>query len=139
MKFRLTLITSMLFIVSSASHAGRVEPQPVDVDPVGMTAGGDLWTARTDADPDVYIGCGVRRIADGAGGILHFAFCQAEDTDGDIAFCNSSDPGLVAAIDGISDFSYVTFSWEIDSAGNEICNRIGHSTQSLYLPEFKTK
>jgi hypothetical protein len=34
-----------------------------------------------------------------------------------------------------ADFSFITFSWTDDGAGNLTCTRIGHSTQSFYLDE----
>lgn len=139
MKFN-SLICSIFFIaITSTTFAGQYSPQVVDIDPVNLTAQGDQWTARNDADEDVYIGCGVRYFDDGTGGVLAFGFCQAEDSDGDTAFCNSDNPELLKAIGGISDFSFITFSWNIDGAGNGICSRIGHSTQSFYLPHLKTK
>lgn len=139
MKFSSFIIVLLAMAVSSLAFAGQYLPQAVAVDPVNMTAQGDQWTARNDADGDVYIGCGVRYLDDGAGGVFAFGFCQAEDSDGDVAFCNSENAELLAAIGGISDFSFITFSWELNDAGDAVCNRIGHSTQSFYLPEFRTR
>jgi len=49
------------------------------------------------------------------------------------AFCSTFDPDLLDAMKSVSDFSFITFSWNV--AGE--CTRIGFSTQSFYLPNFK--
>lgn len=127
------LITFTLF--GAMALAGQATPAPVEVDTAARGALGDQWTARTDPDGDVYIGCGVRFIDDGAGGVFTFGFCQAEDSAGDTILCSTENPALIEAIQGISDFSFITFGWDADL----VCTRIGYSTQSFYLPEFKTK
>lgn len=137
MKLSISTIAFFAIFCCSTAHAGLYQPAEVNVDLTTNFAEGDQWSGRTDADNEVYIGCGVRRISDGAGGVFYFSFCQAQDADGELAFCNSSDPELVQAIDAFSDFSYITFSWEENEFGDGICTRIGHSTQSFYLPEFK--
>ena len=97
----------------------------------GMIASGDMVTARYSTDPDEYIGCGIRIFSDGAGGTTAFGFCQATDRDGDIAFCNTADAGLLDAISSSAAFSFVTFSWD----ATDTCTRIGFSNQSFYLPK----
>jgi hypothetical protein len=133
MKARYVLIPAILAIFSSIAVAGRVTPASVDIDEDNMFAQGDMWTART-ADNDVeYIGCGIRVLDDGAGGTLLFGFCQAGDADDVEIFCSTFNPDLLDALKAISDFSFITFSW--DGAG--VCKSVGFSTQSFYLPNFK--
>lgn len=122
-------------VLAPAAIAGLTQPAPVIVDLDGAGGGfaqGDLITARTDKTDTVFIGCGVRDFDDGAGGAFTFAFCQAEDEEGDAAFCNTQNPGLIESIRGSSDSSFLTFSW-VDNAGAPECTRIGFSTQSFYL------
>lgn len=120
---------------SSTALGGLTQPAVVDVDLANNIASGDMRTARNAANDTEFIGCGMRDIEDGMGGIFSFAFCQAEDADGDRAFCNTTNGQLIEAMRAGNDFSFVTFSWQDDGAGNNICNRIGFSTQSFYLPD----
>ncbi len=121
--------------VSSAALGGLTQPAVVDVDLANNFAQGDMRTARNAPNDTEFIGCGMRDIEDGAGGIFSFAFCQAEDAAGERAFCNTTNGQLIEAMRATSDFSFVTFSWQDDGAGNNVCNRIGFSTQSFYLPD----
>ena len=106
-------------------------PAPVDVDLTTRFAGGDMVTARYSKFDNEFIGCGIRKISDGAGGIFSFGFCQAEDREEERVFCNTDDAGLLDAISSSAGFSYVTFSWNEDNQ----CTRIGFSNQSFYLPK----
>ena len=139
MKFRFSIIALVAVFTCGAAYAGLYQPAEVEVDLTTNFAAGDMWSGRVDDDDEVYIGCGARRISDGAGGVFYFSFCQAQDADGELAFCNATDPELVQAIDAFSDYSYVTFSWELNEFGDGICTRIGHSTQSFYLPKFRVR
>lgn len=135
MKLRSFFILLCVSLFASVAQAGQYQPRPVDVDPATLFAEGDQWTARIAPNVTEYIGCGVRKFDDGAGGAIAFGFCQAEDAAGEIAFCNTDNEDLLDAIEAISAFSYITFGWNADGQ----CTRIGNSTQSFYLPEFKTK
>jgi hypothetical protein len=73
----------------------------------------------------------VRRIDDGAGGVILFAFCQAADPADVQGFCSTENPDLIASIGDQDHFSFITFSW--NAAGE--CRSIGNSTQSFYIPE----
>ena len=133
MKARYVLISAILAIFSSIAVAGLVQPAPILIDEANRFAQGDMWTART-ADNDVeFIGCGTRVIDDGAGGTFLFGFCQAGDADEVEAFCSTFNQDLLDAMKSTSDFSFITFSWD----ENFDCTRIGFSTQSFYLPNFK--
>jgi len=129
-KRKILTIGAGLAVLSTAAFGGLVSPQQVDVDLVGRTAGGDMVTARYSDNKTEFIGCGIRKIQDGSGGIFSFGFCQGEDRDGERAFCNTQDEALLDAISSSAAFSYVTFSWNEDDQ----CTRIGFSNQSFYLP-----
>ena len=125
------LLAGAAAIASTAAFGGMVQPFPVDVDIAGRTASGDMVTARYSANDNEFIGCGIRIIQDGVGGVFSFGFCQAEDRDGERAFCNSQDPALLDAISSSGDYGFISFSYDED----DICTRIGFSNQSFYLPE----
>jgi len=129
------LTIAALTLMSSIALAGLVQPAPVDVDLVNQAALGDMYTARTADEDNVFIGCGVRNIDDGAGGILNYGFCQAEDAEGDHVFCSTYNSALVDAIASTSDYAFLTFRWADDGAGNLECTYVGSSTQSFYLPK----
>ncbi len=120
-------------LLSVSAFAGQTTPVVVDVDLDILFAQGDLITARNAKNDDVFIGCGTRNTEDGIGGIFKFAFCQAQDADGDQVTCFTTNPDLVETIREINDTSYVQFSWSDDGAGNLTCTRMGFSTQSFYL------
>jgi len=130
MKFIKILTVFCALTYALVAHAGQSQPAEVAVDLTNLTASGDMLSARIDRDDDVFIGCGIRVFDDGAGGTFEFGFCQAEDNEGERAFCNTDSPGLLGAMKATSDYSFVTFSWDADG----ICTRIGFSTQSFYLP-----
>ncbi len=139
MKARYVLISAILALFSSIAVAGRVVSVPVSIDETNMFAQGDMWTART-ADNDVeFIGCGIRVLEDGVGGIFSFGFCQAMDADEAEIQCFTENPDLLDAMKATSSYSFVSFSWEDDGFGGAECVRIGFSTQSWYLPNIKVK
>ncbi len=131
MKRLVSLVAGAMAMISTAAFGGSVQPFPVDVDLVALTANGDMVTARYSANENEFIGCGIRIFDDGAGGTFSFGFCQAEDRDGERAFCNSQDAALLDAISSSGDFGFITFSYDEDG----VCTRIGFSNQSFYLPE----
>jgi hypothetical protein len=89
-----------------------------------------MSTARFSKNNVEYIGCGVRRVEDGVGGVFLFGFCQASTADAVLGFCDTENPALIASIGDQDDFSFITFSW--NAAGQ--CRSIGNSTQSFYIP-----
>ncbi len=134
MKIRHLTVFTILALVSSISIAGYIQPATVTIDEAAMYATGDQWTART-ADNDVeLIGCGVRWFDDGLGNSYAYGFCQATDANEVKIICTTQNEILLDVIKALSTFSFITFSWNAD---NE-CTRIGMSTQSFYLPLFKT-
>lgn len=120
-------------LMAAPAFAGETQPAEVTVDLDNFFAAGDMVTARTDANDEVFIGCGTRNTSDGAGGLFSWAFCQAVDAEGDRVTCFAFDSPLVDTIKAINDTSFITFSWTDDGAGNLECTRMGFSTQSFYL------
>jgi len=128
----LAAASAIATILSGAAIAGKVQPAPVVVDLANNTAGGDMISARDAANENEFIGCGVRKFDDGAGGAWAYGFCQAEDAKGNRAFCSTDNEDLLDAIEASADFGYVTFNW---NPKTETCTRIGFSNQSLYVPK----
>lgn len=123
--------TAAAAVFSGVAIAGMIQPAPVDVDLTTNFAGGDMLSARHAPNKNEFIGCGVRKFDDGAGGATAFGFCQAEDAAGERAFCNTSNEDLLDAIEASADYGYVTFSWD---PATQTCTRIGFSNQSFYVP-----
>jgi hypothetical protein len=122
-----------LVLGSSAAMAGLITVTPVTVTVNPDTSGsaiGSMSAARFSKNEVEYIGCGVRRIEDGAGSALVFGFCQASDAAGVLGFCDTENPSLIASIGDQDDYSFIAFSWNSDG----VCQAIGNSTQSFYIP-----
>lgn len=133
MKLRHLVPAAALSVLATVASAGFVQPAPVTIDFTNRVATGDMYTARNSVNAFEFIGCGVRYNSAG----LTSAFCQAGlgEADSQKITCFTTNPALVEALRAISAFSFITFSWDAD--GN--CTRIGVSTQSFYLPDFKAK
>ena len=121
--------------ISTQAFAGAVQPAPVTVDLDNMFATGDMVSARTDKKNDeTFIGCGTRNFETGEGlPLFNWAFCQANDGDGNQITCFTQNPDLVETIHAINDFSFITFGWTEDELGGLNCSRMGFSTQSFYI------
>jgi hypothetical protein len=129
-----SITAGALVLGSSVAMAGLVNDFPVAVtlNPDGSgTATGSMTTARFSKNNVEYIGCGLRRNDDGAGGVFLFAFCQASTADEIVGFCETDNPALIASIGDQDDFSFIVFGW--NAAGE--CRSIGNSTQSFYIPK----
>jgi hypothetical protein len=129
-----SITAGALVLGSSVAMAGLVNDFPVAVtlNPDGSgTAVGSMTTARFSKNNVEYIGCGLRRNDDGAGGVFLFAFCQASTADEIVGFCETDNPALIASIGDQDDFSFIVFGW--NAAGE--CRSIGNSTQSFYIPK----
>ncbi len=137
MKIRYLLSAATLTLAAGIAFAGFVLSAEIlinlEADGSGA-AQGDQWTARSSANDVEYIGCGIRHFSDGAGGAFSFGFCQAGDSEGVEAFCSTQNADLLDAMDSTSAFAFLAFSFD----ANGECTRIGNSTQSIYLPDFKT-
>ena len=133
MRLFFTIITGVsAAMLSATAYAGQVQPAIIDVDLTTNFAGGDMVTTRYSKFENTFIGCGIRKFDDGAGGATAFGFCQAEDRDGEEAFCNTANAALLDAISSSADYGYITFSWNAETGE---CTRIGFSNQSFYLPK----
>jgi hypothetical protein len=119
-------------LIPAMALAGQTQPAPILIQVMGDSgsAQGDMVTARYSLNDVEFIGCGVRAIEDGAGGVFRFGFCQAEDAEGNQAFCSSGNDDLLTVMASISAYSFLSFSW--NDLGE--CTRIGNSSQSFYLP-----
>jgi hypothetical protein len=136
MQMKQLIPVGMLALGSSVAMAGLVNTAPVTVtlNPDGSgSASGSMTTARFSKNEVEYIGCGVRRFDNGAGGVLVFGFCQAADAANVQGFCETEKPGLIASIGDQDDYSFISFSWNADGD----CTGIGNSTQSFYIPPAK--
>lgn len=132
MKKRVTILAGLgVALLTHVAIAGYVQPFPVEVDLVNMLASGDQVTARYSSNEVVNIGCGIRKMQDGAGGIYSYGFCQARDAAKEQILCSTEDPGLLEVMASSGDYGYITFRW---NEKNE-CTYIGFSNQSLYLPK----
>jgi hypothetical protein len=137
MRMKRMVAVALLALGSATALAGLEQPAPVVVtlNPDGSgSASGNMATARFSDNDVEFIGCGVRRIS-GAGGPILFAFCQATTADEVAGFCETEDPVLVESIDGLSDYSFITFGWNADGT----CRALGFSTQSFYIPDHGKK
>jgi len=124
-------------MLSSNVYAGLAQPAEVTVDLVNQFAQGDMRTARFSDSEYTMIGCGIRKIAISPTETISIGFCQANsgETEEGAFTCFTQNTDLLAGIDSISDYSFITFSWD----ENDECTRIGNSTQSFYLPNIKEK
>ena len=57
---------------------------------------------------DAFIGCGVTSVDDGT----QFAFCQAQDAEGDLIFCAVDSAILIESIKSITSDSVIQFQWD---------------------------
>ena len=130
MKIGTLFSMGVLTLMAGMAFAGLVQPAAVVVDEDNMQAFGDQATARFSDNDVEFIGCGIRVLEDGVGGVFSFGFCQASDSEEVDAFCTTLNADLLDAMKATSAFSFITFAWNED----EECTQIGFSTQSFYLP-----
>lgn len=131
---RMKLIaTAALALSSSIAIAGAVKTVPVTVtvnaDGSG-SASGNMASARASANDVEYVGCGVRKYVNGAGGVDARGFCQASDAAGVTAYCFTDNGDLLDTFENVADYSFVAFSYNAEGQ----CTYIGVSTQSFYIP-----
>ena len=122
-----------MLIFGSSAMAGLVQPSPVEVTLFsggGGRATGEMAAARYSKNTVEFLGCGVRNIYTVDGSAVRFGFCQAMTADSVNGICSTEDPFLIEALASISDYSFITFTW--NAAG--FCTAIGNSTQSFHLP-----
>ena len=137
-RYLLSTVALTLTLATGIAIAGFVQPAPVVIDLGNMIATGDQWTARSASNDVDFIGCGVRVIDDGVNPPFAFGFCQAGDSDEEQITCFTQSPNLLNTMGASSAFAFIDFHWRDDGFGGAECTRIGLSTQSFYLPDFKT-
>ena len=133
MKFTRIAVVAVAGAVTSLAFAGFESSVPVSVtfNPDGSGAAtGNMLTARYSDNDIEYIGCGIRVFEVEDGSTFSFGFCQAGDADANEAFCSTQNVELLSAMHATADYSFVTFAFDAEGA----CNRIGFSTQSVYVP-----
>jgi hypothetical protein len=129
----MTVIAAIAALYAAQGMAGAASDVPVVVDLVERSAQGAQTSARFADNEIELIGCGARVTSDGVNPVFKFGFCQATDADGDNIVCSTFDPELVAAIGSISNYGFISFSWN----ENNECLSVRNSTQSFYIPDFK--
>lgn len=114
MKIKQLLFTIAFAMLFSSVYAGLAQPADVVVDLDNRFASGDMWTARSSASEFTMIGCGIRKIGISPTETISFGFCQAnsgETEDGSFT-CFTQNADILAGIDAISDYSFITFTWD---------------------------
>lgn len=133
MRIKHVISIGALILGSSVALAGKVQPAPVLVtlnDDGSGSASGDMVSARFSDNEVEAMGCGIRRFDDGAGNSYEYAFCQATAADAVRGVCFTESPTLIKAVADVSDYSYISFAWNVEGD----CIAIGSSTQSFYIP-----
>lgn len=128
------LVAILSTLLTGVAYAGLYRPVPVTIDLDNRVAQGDQYSTRTSADAGAVIGCGIRMI-DAIGVPFEFGFCQAAVGPDTQVTCFTQSPELLEVMRSTTSFAFISFSWD----ENADCTQIGFSTQSFYLPEFKTK
>jgi hypothetical protein len=120
---------------ASLALAGATADVPVEID-FELKAAQGVQTSARFSDNDVEaIGCGARVTDLGDGETFSFGFCQATAASGETIVCTTFSPELVDAINSIANYGFISFSW----SDEDECVSVRNSTQSVYIPEFKTK
>lgn len=137
MRLKHLLTLTLLPLLSSIAFAGLVWTPADQFGTVEVTVNADesgfatgvMSLARFSTNDVEAIGCGTRFYD---GGFI-WGFCQATDSDGVHVVCLTFDPIFVDGISGINPYSFILFEWNSDGD----CTRIGFSTQSFQIPDFK--
>jgi hypothetical protein len=151
MSIRKIAVALALSLVTITAFAGRELSVPVSIETwpadayypgslPGGTASGDMRSARNSKEKRELIGCGIRAYDDGAGGAFYWGFCQANiESEFPVvdAQCFTYNPGLLTALAGLTDASYITFTWVEVGPDTYECTEIGNSTNSFYLERGK--
>jgi len=137
MRIKQILITLAFTLLSSSVYAGLSQPAEVMVDLKNRVPQGIRKTASNSDRDFTMIGCDTRKISISPTETISFGFCQANsgETEEGSFTCFTQNADVLAGIDAISNYSFITFAWDEDDE----CIRIGNSTQSFYLPNIKEK
>ena len=131
MKNLQAIIFAILFVFSINANAGLQLPSPVEVtvNPDGSgEARGSMSAARFSANDVEYTGCRLR----GAFGSVQ-VHCAAQDANEVLASCFSFDPTHVEAVQAITTYSWLFFSFDSDG----VCQSVFVSTRSFHIPDLR--
>ena len=137
MKNKLAIIMLAALMMPVLASAGFVNPQPVVIDMDALSAQGDMHSARNSNNDDEMIGCGQRALETAPDESFNWGFCQARVEEDVTIICQTTNQGLLDAIDSIGDSSFIIFRWAEEEDGSLTCTFIGTSTQSFYLGKGK--
>ena len=118
---------AVLATLALSSNAGWIQTEYVTVDYDRLSATGSVRDARNSGDTQQYIGCSLDA---STGGNVSIA-CMAKDSNGQFAYCSSSDPLHVRAVQSINSASYIEFIWLY---GTTECWGVLTITGSGFLP-----
>ena len=156
MKLILSIIVAVFALVPVTLYAGlpvgavtSVEIELNEGEGTGE-AEGAMWFVRSSKDDVETIGCSQKGETTPSihwpeqDEVYRWAWCQAKDESGLQVFCLTKDPNLLDAMQAISPFSYIRFTFENaveDTNGIWMadCTRLDFSTQSNHLPLFTIK
>jgi len=96
---------SVLLAVAAPATAGRAINYPVTIS--GSTAYGSMLSARRSADTVQYLGCGI--YSPDAIHNVRYAQCDAVNAQGRRLVCDTTDPAMIATVQSIGAYYYVSF------------------------------
>lgn len=114
-------------ILAAPAHAGTAGAPPVTVFDDGSGATGSLLGARNSADANQFIECS--SFTNSQSGQIE-AQCEARSASGATFSCSSTDPKILAAVQSISESSFVS----VASDSNGKCRYVFVANSSRFLP-----
>lgn len=97
-----------------------------------VSANGAIGSGRNSLDNSQRIGCQLRAVASSA---TLSGSCDATDAFGNRAFCITSSPQLIEAIQAVGTDSYISFTYVPSATTNPSCSSISISNSSIYEPK----
>ena len=107
-KVIVTLSTLATLLIGGAALAGRKETWNVSIDTTYRYVSGSMGSARNSADNQTQLECWTYSTSTSA----PYASCYATDATGHVGSCYSFNASLIAAVNGLSDDSYVAYGWD---------------------------
>lgn len=114
-------------MAGSAAWAGLKSTWYASVDTTNRVAYGSYGSARGSADTVQAIGCSVQSFSTSTSARV---ICEAQDANGNSAYCSSTVPALVTAATSQSGDSYIYFTWD----ANGTCTYLYVSNSSNFAP-----
>ncbi|AUX30866.1 MULTISPECIES: hypothetical protein [Sorangium] len=112
--------------VAGSAVAGDTYHAEVFIDTVASEASGTAYGARTSSNSEEMIHCAVYGYSSGSASVR----CFAANAAGVFKECSSSSAGIVNAVQAISDYSAISFSWNAQGT----CTSVSVHTGSRFLP-----